>query len=60
MKTQQCMPVELHATNRYDIKIGSFAPKMFNGVFMAPARVQRTRSSRNVPDIYGAWKSTTY
>jgi len=54
MKTQQCMPVELHATNRYDIKIGSFAPKMFNGVFMAPARVQRTRSSRNVPDIYGA------
>jgi hypothetical protein len=34
METQQCMPV--------DIKIGSFAPKMFNGVFMAPARVQRT------------------
>jgi hypothetical protein len=37
METQQNMPVELHATDRYNIKIGSFETKMFYGVFMAPA-----------------------
>jgi hypothetical protein len=52
METQQYVPVELHATNRYNIKIGSFATKMFTAYLWRLQEYNVPRPSSNVPDIF--------
>jgi hypothetical protein len=66
METQQRMPVELHVTDRHNIKIASFAPKNFMAYlwclpeYKEPFMMylwrlpeyKEPRPSRKVPDIF--------
>jgi hypothetical protein len=52
METQPCMPVELHVTDRYNIKIASFAPKNFMAYLWSLQEYNVPRPSRKVPDIF--------
>jgi len=52
MEMQQYMPVELHATDRYNIKVAGFAPKYFMAYLWRLQTYNVPRLSGKVSDIF--------